>query len=283
MTLIDQFESTFKAASRTVFKYQAVPIRRVLVVTDLSEYEGKLFCDKIRNFLAVFGEDTEWQTVCKDTCQGVQRLLKSIEERRPDLICTYRHLHSGAWDWPYGLGEHLDVLTQVTTTPVLVMPRPEDSGALDQVHDTDAVMAMTSQLSGDDHLVNYALSFCQSDGALWLTHVEDSATFERYIDAIGKIPSIDTLAAREAILQQLLKDAHNYIASCRQALSDARVGVRVEESISLGDHLADCRKLIDGHDIDLLVLNTKDEDQLAMHGLAYPLAVELRSLPLLML
>lgn len=30
-------------------------------------------------------------------------------------------------------------------------------------------------------------------------------------------------------------------------------------------------------------MNTKDEDQLAMHGLAYPLAVELREIPLLML
>ena len=30
-------------------------------------------------------------------------------------------------------------------------------------------------------------------------------------------------------------------------------------------------------------MNTKDEDQLAMHGLAYSLAIELRAIPLLML
>ena len=35
--------------------------------------------------------------------------------------------------------------------------------------------------------------------------------------------------------------------------------------------------------VDLLVMNTKDEDQLAMDGIAYPLAVELREIPLLML
>ncbi len=33
----------------------------------------------------------------------------------------------------------------------------------------------------------------------------------------------------------------------------------------------------------VLVMNTKDEDQLAMHGLAYSLAIELRAIPLLML
>ena len=37
------------------------------------------------------------------------------------------------------------------------------------------------------------------------------------------------------------------------------------------------------HEIDLLVFNTKDDDQLAMHGLAYPLAVEVRGIPILML
>jgi hypothetical protein len=51
----------------------------------------------------------------------------------------------------------------------------------------------------------------------------------------------------------------------------------------MGRRLAEYQRLIEEHKIDLLVLNTMDEDQLAMHGLAYPLAVELRQIPLLML
>ena len=43
------------------------------------------------------------------------------------------------------------------------------------------------------------------------------------------------------------------------------------------------QRLIEEHKVDLLVFHTKDEDQLAMHGLAYPLAVELRHIPLLMI
>ena len=41
--------------------------------------------------------------------------------------------------------------------------------------------------------------------------------------------------------------------------------------------------LIAEHSVDLVVLNTKDHEQLAMHGMAYPLAVELRNTALLML
>jgi hypothetical protein len=35
--------------------------------------------------------------------------------------------------------------------------------------------------------------------------------------------------------------------------------------------------------VELLVINTKDDDQLAMHGLSHPLAIELSDLPLLLL
>ena len=49
----------------------------------------------------------------------------------------------------------------------------------------------------------------------------------------------------------------------------------------LGSRLDDYRKLIED-EVDLLVMHAKEDDQLAMHGMAYPL-VELRSVPLLLL
>ena len=45
----------------------------------------------------------------------------------------------------------------------------------------------------------------------------------------------------------------------------------------------DHERLVEDTGANLLVLNTRDEDQLAMHGLAHPLAVGLRRIPLLML
>ena len=53
--------------------------------------------------------------------------------------------------------------------------------------------------------------------------------------------------------------------------------------VTSGHHIRTYRRLIEEHEVDLLVMNTKDEDQLAMHGLAYSLAIELRAIPLLML
>ena len=51
----------------------------------------------------------------------------------------------------------------------------------------------------------------------------------------------------------------------------------------MGHHVKEYRRLVDGHDIELLVANTKDDDQLAMHGMAYSLSIELIDVPMLLL
>ncbi len=148
---------------------------------------------------------------------------------------------------------------------------------------TDRVMAVTDHLVGDERLVNAALAFAEPRGTLFLSHVEDDATFERYLGVIGRIPEIDTELARERIQAQLLKEPSDYIRSVSEALQEADVACTVQELVTMGHHVTQYRELIESNEIDLLVLNTKDEDHSAMHGLAYPLAVELRDTPLLML
>ena len=187
----------------------------------------------------------------------------------------------------FTLGAHIDVLTQATATPVLLMPHPASDEGVGRDTEapgmTDRVMAVTNHLVGDERLVNAALAFAEPRGTLFLSHVEDDATFERYLGVIGKIPEIDTELARERIQAQLLKEPTDYIRSVSEALQAANVACTVQELVSMGHHVTQYRELVESHEIDLLVLNTKDEDHSAMHGLAYPLAVELRDIPLLML
>jgi hypothetical protein len=285
MTNVDQFESVFKAATKTSFAYQAIEIRNVLLVTDLEEDPAQQLSDQVRNFLTVLGEDesVNWRTVQGNEFQNVKELLDLVEEEDPDLICAYRHLHSQAWRWPYSLGEELDVLTQVTSSPVLVLPHPEAQPLDEILKGTGSVMAITNHLTGDHRLVNYAARFAEEKGTLFLTHIEDEAVFQSYMDVISKIPTIATDPAEEEILGQLLKEPHDYIRSCSETLRSEGLDLNVQEIVTLGHHVADVTRLIEEHQVELLVLNTKDEDQAAMHGLAYSLAVELRKTPLLML
>ncbi len=291
MDRVDQFESAFRSAAKPIFHYQPLAMRSVLVVTDRKGDAAQRFRADVETLTAVLGERGEvaYDTVTGDNFTSPKDLLDLVEQRDPDLIVTYRCLHSKAWRWDFTLGAHIDVLTQASKTPVLLVPHPDrdntasksEGGAGPGV--TDRVMAVTDHLAGEERLVNAALTFAEPRGTLFLSHVEDDAAFERYLSVIGRIPEIDTELAREHIHAQLLKEPADYIRSVSEVLAAAKVACTVEELVSMGRHVSQYRELVEAHAIDLLVLNTKDEDHSAMHGLAYPLAVELRNIPLLML
>jgi len=285
MTNLDQFESVFKSADKAVYTYDRPTFDRVLLVTDLNEADAAGIANRVRSFLTEIDEaDTRWDTLCGDEFGSVQALLENIEKQKPDLIVTYRHLHSEAWKWPHSLGEYLDVMTQATSVPVMVLPHPDAQRALPHsIKDTDRVMAITNHLTGDNQLINMALTFTKPGGTCWLTHVESQPVFERYMDAVSKIPGIDTDIAREALGEQLLKEPRDFIVACREVLDAQGLQVRIEEVVAMGRRVDEYGELIAKREIDLLVLHTKDDGQLAMHGAAYALAVELRGIPLLML
>ena len=286
MTRVDQFESVFRSAVRTIFQPKPVEIDSVMVVCDGDGSDAEEFTARSHSFLGILDatENLRWVTVPGSEFGTVPELLERVEAERPGLICTHRHLHSESWRWPYTLGEYVDVLTQATTTPVLVMPHPKRQESQELAgRRPHSVMAMTDHLTGDHRLVNYAAHVTQPGGRLLLSHVEDDAIFERYMEAISKISTIDTDVAREEIRARLLKDPEDYIESCREGLARTSPELTIESIVTWGHHIRAYRRLIEEHEVDLLVMNTKDEDQLAMHGLAYSLAIELRTISLLML
>lgn len=286
MTNVDQFESMFRSASRDVFRHERIELTSILIITDLDEADAQSLADQIKQFLTVISDDKQvsWRTVTGAEFQSAGDLLTLVESAAPDLICTYRNLHSDAWKWPYSLGTHVDLLTQHTSVPIMLLPHPLADRQSDHAYEnTDTVMAITDHLTGDHRLVNYALHFAQKEGTVWLTHIEDEATFDRYVESFSKIPSIDTEEASTALRAQRLKEPRDYIEGCVELLQEAGTHVTVEPIVQFGHHLSEYKRLIEQHHVDLLVLNTKDDDQLAMHGMAYALAVELRQIPLLML
>ncbi|MHC4390509.1 MAG: universal stress protein [Planctomycetota bacterium] len=280
MTQLDQFESAFKAAIHETFTPESISIQRVLVITDLNAYKTELLAGRVKAALKHLGEGVEWSEVGWEGYSEVRQLMGLVEDERPDLIVTYRNL--GKIRARYSLGTFLDVLTQATDTPVMVLPEPSGAGEKEHsLEDMNNVMVVTDHLAGDNRLVSYGARFTQPGGRLYLAHIEDSVSFERYISAIGKIQSIDTDNARVEIEKALLKEPVDYIESARRKLKDQ--AVTIESVVRTGHRLQAFKDLIAEHELDLLVMNTKDEDQLAMHGLAYPLAIEIRSIPLLML
>ena len=162
---------------------------------------------------------------------------------------------------------------------MLLLPRIDTGhAAREPLIPPQCVMALTDHLVGDDHLVSWAASLAAE--RLVLAHIEDEAAFQRTMHLIARIPEINTDLARRKLSGLMLDEATDWIASCRRQLSER---LTVSEVVQMGGRLSTCRDLITDHGVDLLVLNTKDDEQLAIHGLAWPLMIELRDIPLLLL
>lgn len=286
MTRIDQFESVFKSADKPVFRYEPFSVGSPMVLTDLDDEAAESFAVLAGKYAGAGGSrEISAQRVIKGAdFSTIEECLELIAVGKPDLICTYRGLHSDCWRWGQSLGSYVEVLTQTVSVPVLVFPHPAAAETLSAAEaGCRHVMAMTDHLAGDICLVNAALFFTPAQGTLHLTNLEDQQVFERYMEAIDKIPSIDSAAARDSVLAQILKEARDYIQSCRTVVGEQGLDVEIQETVELGLHVADYKRLAAARDVDLLVMNTKDSGQLAMHGLAYELAVELNDIPLLLL
>ncbi|MEZ6138126.1 MAG: hypothetical protein R3C53_24850 [Pirellulaceae bacterium] len=283
MTNIDQFESIFKKADKAQFALEPVDLDSILVISDSAAEETQRFLKQVMDFLdtTLLTKEIQWHQLDGNQHSSVSDVVQKVAELRPDLVCTFRNLHAPASDYPYSLGVYLDVLSQATDIPVLVLPSPHRQAGIPT--STRHVMAIADHLTGDNHLVSYAARLVTPHGKLLLTHVEDQTVFERYMSVISKIPSIETDAAREAIMEQLLQEPKDYIRSCAEVIARSNLPIEVQEIVTVGHSLLDYRTLIEQERVDLLVLNTKQEDQLAMHGLAYPLCVELRDTPIMML
>ena len=135
----------------------------------------------------------------------------------------------------------------------------------------------------NDSLINYAAAMTHPAGNLYLTHVEDVRVFERYMDAISKIEVIDTETARKRLSEQLLKEPEDYFRSCAEILQQHYPDMRFNSLVLFSELVAEYRHQTESRKLDLLVLSAKDERQYAMHSVAYPLAVELRQIPLLLI
>ena len=200
-----------------------------------------------------------------------------------DLVVTYRHLQENSLVPQHSLGVYLDVLTQVLETPVLVLPGTATHPVSLENRVCRRVMVVTDHISGDSRLINYGVAVSSGQGEVWLCHVEDDAVFERYMRAVEKIPAIDSEVARAELDRQLLADARHFIDTCLVELQATVPDVVFHSSVTRGHRLREFMQLVESQNADLLVVNTNDEDQLAMHGMAYALSVEMIDRALLLL
>jgi len=280
---LDDFESVFRSSVKTAFHHAPPTIDSALLLTDVDNEATEPFLAAARKFVGGDrGHEIEWTTMTSEDFHEVAPVLDRVRRNPPSLVVCYRHLLGEGVKLPYSLGSTIDTLTQATDVPVLLLPRPGDEG-MKLPERAVQVMVVTDHLTGDDRLVNWAAHLCPNDGTLYLTHIEDEEVMAKYLDACSKIPGLDYELAKEKLPKKLLDMPRDYIASTAEILAKEGIQDKVEALVRMGDPVKDYEKLVDELNVDLLIMNTKDSGQNAMHALAYALSVELRDRPLLLL
>lgn len=280
---IDEFESLFRRAEREPFVWQSMPLQHAVLVGDESPDSLQHSRHELQQFLPALPPESGWQVIAGSDFQGVAQLLERLGRQQTDLVVTSRHLHEPAEVPQHSLGAYVDILTQATPWPVLLLPGTAAAPHPLPEHPCRHVMVVTDHVSGDSRLINMAAAMCPDDGRLYLCHVEDETVFNRYLQAVSRIPELETESFREKVAAQLLKDAGDFLAACVAGLQQHRPALHTETHVAMGHHLGEFRSLVDRYGIDLLVLNTKDAEQLAMHGRAWSISVEFADVPLLLL
>ncbi|MDH5493376.1 MAG: hypothetical protein OEY14_15585 [Myxococcales bacterium] len=283
MLKVDEFESEFRRASKRRFLHCPPRIERVLILSDLEGDAQREYGQAARELLGDLGRGIEFVERGGGSFEGVEGVFALLEEISPSLVCTYRNLRSDAWRWAHSLGVYLSALIRATELPVLITPNPRAiSPDAWRSKASEDVMVITDHLVGDDALVSWGAALTDSGGRLHLAHMEHDGVYARYMDAISKISTIDTEHAREAILDQLLREAREYVSSCAKGLGEAGIPLEIAEHVGSGHRVRDFRALIEAEGVDVLVIPSLEEDTIALHGVSYSLAVELVERPLLM-
>jgi len=282
---IDEFESIFRSADKPIFHFAPPKVEKILLMSDLSGQEARTFEEKVRQFVESGepGVIITWESIHGDEPDTRDELLKVVEAHAPDLIVTHRNLHDDIRDPHFGLGVYVEVLTQSTEAPVMVVPRLWDEAFEKATEKLEDVMMVADHLVGDDRLVNWAVHFVNNSGILFFTNVESQFEFERYMAAVSRIPDIETELAEGEIRRELLKEAEDYIQRCRKILAKVKPNLQTEAIVTMGYPLPTYRELLRQHHHKMLVMDSKDEKQIAMRGLAYAMAVEFSDIAMLLI
>ncbi|MEM9488150.1 MAG: universal stress protein [Myxococcota bacterium] len=287
---LDDFEAVFRSSVKSRFKLEAPPLGSIMVLTDLPAGEAAALETRVQEFLAqsFSGAPGEylrpsWRTVRDGEYGRVSEMIALISDESPDLIVSYRHLLGRDKDLLHSLGSFIDTATQATDIPVLLLPPLSHPDFDRRMKTMDTVLVATDHIASDQALVNWGVSICPNHGTVVLAHIESESVFKRYGEIIAMIPDADTETTLARIRKKLLGRPRDYIDSIIAELRAAEIDEKVVPVVEMGDTLSDYKRIIDEHDVDLIVMGTKDNNQLAMRGMAYAMAIELQDRPMLLL
>ena len=254
---IDLFSTYFKRALTASFELNSFAPNKVLFLQEKkgnTEWIKPIFPEaEIDVFTG--SNDTSWET-----------LKSRIDETNADLIVSERLLFENHKDFDHSLGVYIEAVSQTFSTPLLIVG--------ERTPTTGNVIVGFETAVFDTDIINKAMSFC--DEKLILAHIIDKGIYDQFSYALDRVPDLVYSDFEEEIKNQLNQYVFNLSKGVNKALSDIDNSLHsnVISYSNIGVVSREFKDLIEKYKPSLLAFQSKDETQLAMHGLGYAMAVE---------
>ena len=122
MSSIDQFESVFRSAVSPNYEPRPFPLQSVLLMSDLDDEAERAYPMDVERFFSG-SRPYKITSLPQEQSASIPTLVSQVGELAPPHH-PYRHVHNEVAEHAYTLGDHIEVLTQVTDAPILLFPHP---------------------------------------------------------------------------------------------------------------------------------------------------------------
>ncbi len=254
---LDVFGSVFNRAVKHHYKFEPKDLHSMMIIADSKNIQtldqfGSRYCEDRVQF--IYNTEFLWSN-----------LIQLIDNTKPDLLLIQRQLgmHAGI---EFSLGPLLVNLSQEFEIPILVLPSHQ------KAYEIKTVLAGFDHKIDNSHLVNHSLMLKMDMENLLLVHIEEESVFNYYMDAITKIPGINTDYAKTNIEKTILDLSGDFFDDVIESLSNKRF--KVHQYCRLGDVVKEYQAIVSQHNVDLMVFEAEDDSKLAMHSLGQSLAIQ---------
>ncbi|MCJ8290917.1 MAG: hypothetical protein HRT58_15305 [Crocinitomicaceae bacterium] len=255
---LDIFESIFNRSVKRRYKYEDYQLGKVLIIGNSNDL------DKLSNFISEYCP--EIQSYEYNSTFNWVEFKSEIEKAQPDLILIERQLGISNRDLTYSVGPILESITQEINIPVLVIPHEFEGLKIETIG-----IGFDHQID-NSNLINKGLLMRRHLKNIELIHIEDESIFNYYLDAIAKIPGINTEYAETNIKETILDLSGDFFKDVASNLENETLKAGIH--CKFGDTVQSYGELIKDRKIDLLVFAAEDDSKMAMHSLGHSLTIQ---------
>lgn len=252
---IDQFESAYSSAITRSFDFNLKAFNQVnlllLGFDDLSDSDKQSIIDNnVKKFFDSF--DSCPEILLNQSLNATSQHLNVFLINNENLIADIK-----------SISLVMQKILIEDNLPVVIIPIKLPKRYLSG-EKRQRVLVSYDCFGDSGETIDYGITFCGQLGDLFISQVEDEKKFLKYSNNISKFIQIDRVHLNKKLEVVVFQEFKSIANNIKHSLLAKSPNVGVHSLVAKGDIVNEIKNSIDGYDIDVLILNRKQESFLSL-------------------